>query len=307
MARHPWVAAADNGVRFGVLVMGAQRFTEAGPGDGWAGAQMLDEPLQEMLATARVAEELGFDAVFVADAPRNFPDPLVSMTALALTTRRIWIGSAVLVPAFRPPALVARMTADIDRLSGGRVILGLGIGESAGQFGTIGATWGSASARQSALGEALDIVTGCWGAESFAYHGSYYQVEHMQVVPGPRQQPRPPILIGGSGDRTLAQVARHADACNLLDVTPEMVVERLAHLDRCCDAVGRPRNEVLRGCWDLLSIETPERAIAHYQGLIDAGIQYVIVAMEDTSDREMLHRLSTEVIPHLHPPSGMEP
>jgi alkanesulfonate monooxygenase SsuD/methylene tetrahydromethanopterin reductase-like flavin-dependent oxidoreductase (luciferase family) len=320
------VARADAGVRFGVLATGARGLTSPGGEEhGWL---MHDEPLREILATARVAEEVGLDAVFVPETPRLFPDPLVTLAALAMTTTRIGLGSLVIVAPFRHPALLARMVADVDRLSGGRLVLGLGIGETERQFRTIDARWGSVTNRRAALGEAIEIMTKLWGGEPLTYQGRHYRVEDMRIAPGPGQTPRPPLLIAGSGDGTLEQVARAGDACNLFG-GPSQVRERLARLDELCDAAGRPRDEVLRSYYDfpvlattaaaaeaklrrvmtddvidarggrgLLVVGTLDQAVAHYRALVEAGIQYFTVNLADTADHETL-RLLAEVIPRL--------
>src|SRR4051794_6565808 len=121
VARHPWVADADRGVRFGVLLTGAKGLE--GPGGLEHGWLIHRDPIGATLETARYAEELGFDAVFVPETPRLFPDPLVMLAAMAMQTSRIRLGSLVIVPAFRHPSLLARQTADVDRLSNGRLIL----------------------------------------------------------------------------------------------------------------------------------------------------------------------------------------
>jgi alkanesulfonate monooxygenase SsuD/methylene tetrahydromethanopterin reductase-like flavin-dependent oxidoreductase (luciferase family) len=290
---------------------------------------MHDDPLREILATARVAEAVGLDAVFVPETPRLFPDPLVALAALAMATTRVGLGSLVIVAPFRHPALLARTVADVDRLSGGRLVLGLGIGKTERQFRTIDAPWGSVAARRAALGETIEIMTGLWSGESLTYHGRHYRTEDMRVFPGPRQSPRPPLLIAGSGDGTLEQVARSADACNLFG-GPAQVRARLARLDECCDAAGRPRAEVLRSYYDfpvlaataaeaeaklrrvmtddvvaargaqgLLVVGTPDQAVTHYRALIQAGIQYFTVNLADTADHETLQLLATAVIPRL--------
>lgn len=327
MARHPWVAEAAAGVRFGVLATGARGLTSPGGAEhGWL---MHDDPLREILATARVAEEVGLDAVFVPETPRLFPDPLVTLAALAMITSRVRLGSLVIVATFRHPALLARMVADVDRLSGGRLVLGLGIGESERQFRTIDARWEGVAERRAALAEAIEIMTKLWTAEPLTYDGRHYRLEDMRVAPGPLQSPRPPILIAGSGDGTLEQVARLGDVCNLFG-GPDQVHARLARLDELCDAAGRPRREVLRSYYDfpilatseaeanaklrramsedviasrgargLLVVGTPDRAVAHYQSLVDAGIQYFTVNLADTADHETLRLLATEVVPRL--------
>jgi alkanesulfonate monooxygenase SsuD/methylene tetrahydromethanopterin reductase-like flavin-dependent oxidoreductase (luciferase family) len=147
---------------------------------------MHDDPLREILATARVAEEVGLDGVFVPETPRLFPDPLVTLAALAMTTTRVRLGSLVIVAPFRHPALLARMVADVDRLSGGRLVLGLGIGETERQFRTIDARWGSVGARRAALGEAIEIMTKLWSSQPVTFEGRYYRVDDMRVAPGPR-------------------------------------------------------------------------------------------------------------------------
>ena len=222
------------------------------------------------------------------------------------------------------------MTADVDRLSGGRLVLGVGIGESERQYGTIDAAWASAGSRQAALGEAIAIVSGAWSGEPVTYRGRYHRATDLRVRPRPLQQPRPPIVIAGSGDGTLAQVARLADGCNLFGGGAERVRERLARLDRACDEAGRPRNEILRSYYDfpilaatadaaeaklrrvmsedriasrramgVLMVGTPEQAVAHYRALIAAGIQYFTVNLADTADHETLRLLAEEVIPRL--------
>jgi alkanesulfonate monooxygenase SsuD/methylene tetrahydromethanopterin reductase-like flavin-dependent oxidoreductase (luciferase family) len=321
------VAQADAGVRFGVLATGARGLTSPGGGEhGWL---MHDDPVREILATARVAEEIGLDTVFVPETPRLFPDPLVTLAALAMTTARVRLGSLVIVAPFRHPALLARMVADVDRFSGGRLVLGLGIGETERQFRTIDARWGSVATRRAALDEAIEIATRLWISEPLTFEGRYYRVEDMRVAPGPRQTPGPPLLIAGSGDGTLAQVVRRGDACNLFG-GPDQVGERLARLDEICDAAGRPRNEVLRSYYDfpvlatssaeaeaklrrvmtedviaargargLLVVGTPDQAVAHYRSLVHAGIQYFTVNLADTADHETLRLLATEVVPRL--------
>jgi alkanesulfonate monooxygenase SsuD/methylene tetrahydromethanopterin reductase-like flavin-dependent oxidoreductase (luciferase family) len=325
VARHPWVAEADLGVRFGVLLTGARGVTTpTGPEHGWL---MHDEPLQEILSSAQIAEDSGLDAVFVPDTPRLFPDPIVALSALATTTEKIEIGSLVIVAPFRHPALLARMIADVDRLSGGRVVLGLGIGEAARQYATIDAPWGSVAERRERLGEAIQLMDHVWKGAPIRHSGRYYRAEDILVAPGPAQKPRPPFLIAGSGDGTLRQVAQLADACNLFG-DPAHVGERFERLGNFCDDAERPQDEILRSYYDfpvlasteaeanaklrqvmsddviasrgargLIVAGTPEQAIEHYRGLAKAGVQYFTANLADTADHETLKLLANVVVP----------
>lgn len=327
VAAHPWVALAGQGMRFGVLLTGARGLTTPGGEDhGWL---IHDDPLREIMTTARLVENAGFDAVFVPDTPRLFPDPFITLSALAVSTQRVRLGSLVIVSAFRHPALMARMVADLDRLSGGRLILGLGIGETERQFATVDAPWGSTAARRAALGEAIDLMTSVWGEQPRTFSGNSYRAEDMRVLPPPLQQPRPPILIAGSGDGALELVARRGDACNLVGDLAK-TRQMLARLDEICNAAGRPRAEILRTIYDfpvlaptaaqaesklrammspdviasrsargLIMVGTPEQAIDHYRALIAAGVQYFTVNLADTADHESLNLLANEVIPNL--------
>jgi alkanesulfonate monooxygenase SsuD/methylene tetrahydromethanopterin reductase-like flavin-dependent oxidoreductase (luciferase family) len=326
-ARHPWVAEADHGPRFGVLLTGARGLTTpTGPEHGWL---MHDDPLDTICRTARIVEDAGLDAVFVPDTPRLFPDPLVTLASLAATTSSVRLGSLVIVYAFRHPALLARMTADVDRLSDGRLILGLGIGETERQFATVDAAWGTIPERRAVLRESIDLLTRLWSGETTDFEGQHFKSTDMRIHPRPVQRPRPPILIAGSGDGTLRQVARQADVSNFFG-NPASVPNRMETLDRICDEAGRPRNHILRSYYDypvlaatrsaaesklervmdrdvidyciesgLLIVGTAEDAIAHYRALVAAGIQYFTVNIADTADDETLDLLATQVIPHL--------
>ena len=213
MARHPWVAAADDGIRWGVqLVLG-------------------DEGLPRLLETGRNVEALGFDGCYIFDHPAVQADPWVCLSALTGVTERVRLGSFVNCIPYRHPAMVARMTADLDNISHGRFLLGLGIGWLKPEFEAFGVSFDPIPERFAALEEALEIIPGVWGPEKFAYEGQYYQIGPLQVSPRPVQQPRPPLVIGGSGKRSLRLVAQYADACNVNDV---------AHTERGLERVGGP-------------------------------------------------------------------
>lgn len=241
MTRHPWVTAGDDAIRFGV-----QLITPEEPG-----------ALRQLVDTAGWVESLGFDALFVFDHPACHVDPWIALSGIATTTSTIRLGSAVNCGLYRHPAYLARLAADLDNLSDGRLILGLGSGWLEREFRALDLPFPPIGQRQAALAEALQIIQGVWGPEPFSYQGEHFRTEAMRITPPPVQSPRPPIMLGGSGERvTLRQVAHYADACNVreadapdeafdISARAAAVARKLAALDGHCADAGRPRDEIL--------------------------------------------------------------
>ena len=327
MARHPWVAEADNGLRWGIqLVLG-------------------DEGLPRLLDAGHQVEALGFDGCYIFDHPSIQADPWMCISALAGVTERVRLGTIVNCVGYRHPAYLARLAADVDTISRGRLLLGLGIGWLKPEFEALGVNFDPPAERFAALEEALEIIPGVWGPEKFAYVGRYYQMGLVRITPPPIQQPRPPLLIGGSGEKqTLRLVAKYADACNVNDVGhtenglerlggPELIEHKFDVLRGHCDDIGRPYDEILRTHFTLRLVigpddravadkmaaidsrpsgspgtrraqpsafmtGTPERMIAYYQSLADVGAQYFIMQV-DSSDTETLELLANEVVPNV--------
>jgi alkanesulfonate monooxygenase SsuD/methylene tetrahydromethanopterin reductase-like flavin-dependent oxidoreductase (luciferase family) len=263
---HPWVAERREGIRF-ALQVDTQRDDP--------------QPGTQLLAAGRLAEALGFDAFFTGDHPSWQADPWLHMAALAGMTERIGLGPMVSCVLYRPPVVTARLAADLDHLSGGRLILGLGIGWDAAalgwgtnEFDRLGLPYPSTRDRQGALSEAIAIIKGVWGPTPFTFQGRYYAAKDAQVSPPPLQG-TPPIFIAGAGERTLRQVAELADACNVGTVvagsvdTPDDARHKLAVLRRHCHEIGRPYETILRThftIWLILAEDeaSVQRKVARY-------------------------------------------
>ena len=252
----------------------------------------------------QLAEALGFDAFWAADHPLSHGrDPWSYLAALAAVTRRIRLGTLVTSANYRPLALLARIVADVDRISGGRVVLGIGIGDNPRDSARLGVPYPPVPARQAALAAALRVLRPLLAGEAAELPGG----ERVALTPGPAQA-RVPILLAGGGERvTLRQVADYADATNFGPGSPigsawtlDDVRRKYAVLRAHCLAVGRPYDSVLRTHFGPLRLaegaETRERwvtsalgsrflglqtdpagAAAHYRALIDGGVQYIIV------------------------------
>jgi alkanesulfonate monooxygenase SsuD/methylene tetrahydromethanopterin reductase-like flavin-dependent oxidoreductase (luciferase family) len=256
-AVHPWVKARRDSINFALQV-------EARPDDPGPG--------QSVLAAGRLAEELGFDAFLAADHPSWQSEPWLHLASLAVSTERIRLGTMVSSVLYRPPVLTARLASDLDHLSNGRLVLGLGIGWDAAvlgwgtnEFDRMGLPFPTTRERQEALAEAIAIIRGTWGPEPFSFQGRHFTVRNAHVTPPPIQGV-PPIVIAGAGERTLQQVAELADACNIGPVvtggvdTLEQARQKLEVLRRHCDAVGRPYENILRSHFTIWLILAEDEA-----------------------------------------------
>jgi alkanesulfonate monooxygenase SsuD/methylene tetrahydromethanopterin reductase-like flavin-dependent oxidoreductase (luciferase family) len=152
---------------------------------------------------AKQAEDAGWDGFFIWDHvmfdPTFHPitDPWVGLTAVALHTSRIRLGTMITPLARRRPWIVARQAVSLDLVSKGRFILGVGLGDpSQWDYGFFGEET-DARTRAEKLDESLDIINGLWSGEPFSYQGKHYQMEKVHFLPRPIQQPRIPIWVGG--------------------------------------------------------------------------------------------------------------
>jgi alkanesulfonate monooxygenase SsuD/methylene tetrahydromethanopterin reductase-like flavin-dependent oxidoreductase (luciferase family) len=264
MAVHPWVAESAQGpIRFGIqAILGQDRdvYTRA-------------------IETAQLAESLGFDFYSIFDHPSMQADPWTVLPAVAMATERIRLGSTVNCALYRHPGHLARLATDLDGISRGRALLGLGSGWLEREFEALTIPFRTARERHDALDETVQIVRGVWSLPPFSFNGTYFSTKEMEVLPPPVQSPYPPIMIGGSGPRrTLRLVAKYADACNISEeiaaidghfsIAPraKAVEKKLAALDAHCAELGREPGEILRTHFTLSLIlaESPRAARAKY-------------------------------------------
>jgi len=214
-------------VRFGVTLPQIKR--------GW----------QEAREAALEFDRLGYDSVWVCDHLYGVPLPTLpifeawsELAAVAAITERVQLGTLVTPPFFRNPAVLAKQIATIDHISNGRTIVGLGAGWFEAEFKGYGCTFPSLRERMLALNEAAEILKRMWSEQKVTFHGEYFTVEDVVCEPKPLR--RPPILIGGGGERVLMGiVARHADIWNNLAVFQRQLGEKVEALRRRCDEVGR--------------------------------------------------------------------
>jgi alkanesulfonate monooxygenase SsuD/methylene tetrahydromethanopterin reductase-like flavin-dependent oxidoreductase (luciferase family) len=187
-------------------------------------------------------------------------------TAVLAQTTRLRVGHLVLSATFRHPALLAKMATTLDVISGGRLELGLGSGSYPPEHERAGMQWGTIAERTELLAETLEIVTRSFADELVTTDGPRFPLRDFPVRPRAVQQPRPPIHIGGAGERrTLPLVARYADVWNCPTYAlGELEVKRAA-LARECAAIGRDPSSVRLSLEAVLVLAADEHALADAQ------------------------------------------
>lgn len=195
----------------------------------------------------RATEDLGFESLWRSDhffslsGPHDRPalETFLSFILVATETSRIRFGPLVSSATFRHPSLVARMAAQIDVLSGGRFILGMGAGWNVPEHEAFGIPFPAVRERMDRLEESIRVVRALWADGSANVEGRYYSLKDALCEPKPLQRPMP-LLIGGSGEkRTLKLVAQYADEWNGVGLTVESYLAKRAVLEQHCATVGR--------------------------------------------------------------------
>ncbi len=292
----------------------------------------------DQLAVARRAEELGFGAFFRSDhylamgvdGQPGPTDSWVTLAGLARETSTIRLGTMMTSATFRHPGPLAISVAQVDRMSGGRVELGIGAGWYGAEHAAYAIPFPPTGERFDRLEEQLAILTGLWSTspgETFGFDGSHYSVQDSPGLPKPVQQPGPPIIIGGKGaTRTPALTARYAAEFNLPFVDLETTSLQFGRVRAACETIGRDpstlvySNALTTVCGadeaevqrraaaigqtaDELRAEglagTPQQVldtIARYAAL---GTERIYLQLLDLHDLDHLDLLATEVMAHL--------
>ena len=264
----------------------------------------------DLLQTWKEADDLGFDTAFTFDHLMPiYSDPMgpcfegwTLLSALAAQTKKLRVGVLVTGNTYRNPALLAKMTATVDHVSQGRLILGIGAGWFEAEHKAYGIPFFTVGGRARRLGEALEVIKLLWTQEKSTYTGKYYQLKDAPFEPKTVQKPHPPILIGGQGPKLILPiVARHANIWHLRvrDVNPEGVKQLLTTFAEICHKQGRDPAEIEKS----VSLRSSQLAgstkelRSQIQGLTDVGIRHFIISLTSPDDRKHLSRFAKEVMP----------
>lgn len=246
-------------------------------------------------------------------------EAIATHAALALETSRVRCGSLVYSVGYRHPAVLAKAMATLDHLSGGRIVLGLGGGWHQHEYDAYGIPFPSPAVRLHQLEEAIQCVRALLTEESADFDGTYFQLRDARCEPKPVQA-RLPLWVGGGGEKiTLRIAARYADGWNVPFVAPDAYAHKVRVLHEHCEAADRDPASITRAvnvglAGDQRALESQFGGMAEYvkPGVligtrdemvdrvgeyVDAGAEWVIVAMRAPFDVEGLERFAAEVAP----------
>src|ERR1035437_6299699 len=296
------------------------------------------EQYETMSRVAQTAERLGFDSIWLFDHFHTYNKPVLETTfecwtataALARDTTRIRLGQMVTCNGYRNPALLAKMASTVDVLSHGRLDFGIGGGWFEHEYLAYGYPYPATPERLRMLGESLQVIKAMWTEPYASFDGAYYKVDGAINEPKGVQKPHPPIWVGGSGEKvTLKLAAKYGDATNFGGHYDDMswYAHKLDVLRAHCESIGRDPETIthstnvettlLRAGDDpdavtkryrrdqsLAEYKThaivggPQEVIDTYGRLIDAGMNYIIVAdVPGLATTDILEYLGAEVLP----------
>jgi probable F420-dependent oxidoreductase len=197
-----------------------------------------------VLASARLAEELGYDSVWRGDHLSfaiPIMDPLVQMTMVTAMSDKLTVGTAVYLLPLRHPGPVAKQVSTLDVLSGGKLIFGVGVGgEFESDFRVAGVPIKERGAR---LDEGIEVLRKLWTGEKITHKGRFFDLEDVQMLPTPIQAGGPPIWCGGRSEAALHRAGALCDGYISYVVTPDMFAEAMEQAARAHDASGRNLQE----------------------------------------------------------------
>jgi len=277
------------------------------------------------------AERGGFDSFWVMDhfhqiqivgQPREpMLEGWMTQAVVAALTERMKLGTLVTGIVYRHPSVLAKMGATLDVLSKGRLFMGIGAAWNEEEAAAYGIPFPNLGERMGRLEEAVQVIHRMWTEERASFTGDYYQLNNAYCNPKPIQKPRPPIMIGGVGERrTLKIAAKYADACNIFG-SVKTIRQKLGVLHEHCQSLGRDYDSILKTKLCHVVIDksstraaevvmklpedrrreyaiygTPEEVRKEVEAFRDAGIEYLIVNLEPDVELQALDLFANEVV-----------
>ncbi len=298
------------------------------------GAEIV-ETLKKLVTRA---ESLGYDSFWVMDHFHQIPhvgephEPMLegwtTQSVVAGFTSKIRLGTLVTGIVYRHPSVLAKIGASLDVLSKGRLFMGIGAAWNQEEAAAYGIPFPPAKERFRRLEEAVQVIRKMWTEDRASFDGKFYKIHDAYCNPKPIQQPHPPIMIGGGGEReTLRIAARYADACNIFG-SIDTVRRKLKVLRDHCQTVGRDYDSILKTRlgrviidgnkekvkarvavamksvpeeqWkDFVLFGTPDEVRRQVAEFRDAGVEYFIVNLEANREFEALEIFGKDVVKKL--------
>jgi alkanesulfonate monooxygenase SsuD/methylene tetrahydromethanopterin reductase-like flavin-dependent oxidoreductase (luciferase family) len=261
---------------------------------------------------------------FMNRSQDDYQESLISIGYLAALYPQLYFGPVVLGQNYRPPALLAKMAATLQQLTGGRFILGIGAGWRAEEYRAYGYDFPPAPVRMAQLAEVVQICQAMWdpAQPEATFHGDHHHID--QAVSNPKPSPAPPVMIGGAGEKLMLRVvAQYADWWNLVGVSPETYAHKIQVLHRHCADVGRDPADI-RKTWmgvvslaptrqqaeaamrhypiwpgDVPIVGTPSEVVVRLQDYTALGVDLFILAFADEPQLTGIDLFIDEVMPYI--------
>ena len=284
------------------------------------------EDVNEAVSFGPLAEELGYDSVWVMDHlfnngyirerldDRPYYHPLATLSYLSATTHRVLLGTSVLVLPYHNPVELAKYTATLDQMSGGRVTLGIGVGAMTEEFDALGIPM---SERGALTNESIRVMRELWSSPAPSYHSRRWNFDDLRFSPKPAQQPHIPLWIGGASPGALRRAARLGDGWHPSGLTPEQYTAGREEVRTLAEQAGRDPDALIwsaRVEVEATSGPSSDRAanraripggdleqtalsIAAYR---EAGVEHLVLAL-NTGDVGRIRSLMEELAEHAIP------
>lgn len=276
------------------------------------------EKVQDIVQLAVRAEELGLDSVWASDhifnvsyvleriGNRPYYDPLTILTYVAARTERIALGTSVLVLPYHQPMRLAKVAATLDVMSGGRLLLGVGVGVIEQELNAVGSPYAE---RGAISDETIDILKCLWTEDEPSHQGRYYQFSGMKFSPKPLQKPHIPLLIGGVSRAAIRRAARVGNGWHPTAMPPNELRAAMDYLAQEAQAAGRSAADIpvsisipmQGGRAGRYGLGTePGEMVEKLQAFKQAGVDTVVVAPYTSDAQEMvrgLEVLAQDVLP----------
>ncbi len=296
------------------------------PVDGSSGPAFIEQIHQTLQRMHRHVDSVWMDDHLMPWADWQAKDTpylecLTTMAYIAAAYPSLTVGASVLCQSYRNPALLGKMIANLQLLTGGRCIFGIGAGWMEQEYQAYNFDFPPASVRLAQLEEAIQVVKHLWTEAPASYHGRYYRIDNAYCEPRPN--PIPPLLIGGGGEqRTLRLVAQYADYWNIPGGTASTYAHKLDVLKQHCSVVGRDYEAIIK-TWSAEAIAvapteaqaqriavaspynnhpiigTPAQVADQLQTFVDLGVEYFIVRLVDFPNTAGIELFMQEVVPLL--------
>jgi F420-dependent oxidoreductase-like protein len=286
---------------------------------------------EQWQALGAAAEANGFDALFRSDhylsivgQAQGSLDAWTTLAGLAAITSRIHLGTLVSPGTFRHPSVLAKSAVTVDHISGGRVELGMGAGWFEAEHRAYGFPFHDTRTRLEIFAEQIEIVHRSWEPGPFSFKGRHYEIEDLDALPKPVQQPHPRLIVGGRGGRkTIEPAAKWADEYNTFSASVEDISERRRRFAEAWEREGRDPADVRFSAMVTILVGsdeaqvrefasglppdlrdngvmgTPDQVVERLLELEDAGLDRVMLQHLRHDDLETVELIGREVIPRV--------